>query len=212
MKTLRKRLKINKIFLGILKILIIIIIFKLMNVKSNYDLILEYPDFQIDEFKIIFDLINSRHTLDIFWRKAKIENIFILISIFPFLKNEIKITKRNPIYEFCKYLFYNNSNEVIKVHKTNYDNFTSKFDYLLNYIWETFPNKNSTNYIRHILYHFYPEECLNIYDSSLNMNIRHLIHNNIEKLSYTFISDLMSKICYYIIIKVILELLSKKNV
>jgi hypothetical protein len=54
-------------------------------------------------------------------------------------------------------------------------------------------NRNITNYLRHIIYHYYNEEWLNIYDQSLNLNIKYYFDNNKNK-SYELISELMSKI------------------
>jgi hypothetical protein len=131
---------------------------------------------------------------NLFRNKNKIENIFILISIFPFFKKEIILTKKNPLYNLYKKILNIKNNKVIKIYKNNKTDFSLKFQDLLYYKWEDLPNKNKTNYIRHILYHYYPEECLYIYEKSLNLNIKYYIENNREKISYEFITDLMSKI------------------
>ena len=142
--------KLNKIVFVILFILI------LYNYKNN------------------FILINK----NLFKKHTKIENIFILITIFPFLKKEIIITKKNPIYGIFNKLFNNKNNEVIKINKNQLNIFSNKFNELLYYKWEILPNKNKTNYLRHIIYHYYNEECLKIFDKSLNLNIKYYIDNN----------------------------------
>ena len=179
-----KDIKILSLFM------LITIIYISIKTKTNYEAILDYPKFIIGEYKKIFDFLNKKKTLDLFRKKSKIENIFILISIFPFLKKEIIITKKNPIYELFK--VYNN--EIIKINPKNKNYISLSFKYLIYNKWENLPNKNKTNYIRHILYHYYPEKCLYLYEKSLNKNIMYYIHNNREKISNEFIIDLMSKI------------------
>ena len=80
----------------LLFITIIAILFSFKE-KNNYKNILVYPELQIEEYKNYFDLLNYKNTFDWFKKKNKIENIFILISVLPFLKNEIIITKKNEI-------------------------------------------------------------------------------------------------------------------
>jgi hypothetical protein len=183
-----KDIKILSLFM------LITIIYISIKTKTNYEAILDYPKFIIGEYKKIFDFLNKKKTLDLFRKKSKIENIFILISIFPFFKKEIILTKKNTLYNLYKKILNIKNNKVIKIYKNNKTDFSLKFKDLLYYKWEDLPNKNKTNYIRHILYHYYPEECLYIYEKSLNLNIKYYIDNNREKISYEFITDLMSKI------------------
>lgn len=186
-KNWQKPTKIHSIF-------IFLIIIYISITKFKYEIISEYPKFLLDEYKNIFDLINKKKMYDLFRNKNQIENIFILISIFPFLKKEIILTKKNTLYNLYKKILNIKNNKVIKIYKNNKTDFSLKFKDLLYYKWEDLPNKNKTNYIRHILYHYYPEECLYIYEKSLNLNIKYYIDNNREKISYEFITDLMSKI------------------
>lgn len=186
-KNWQKPIKIYSIFIFLIVIYISI-------TKFKYEIISEYPQFLLDEYKNIFDLINKKKMYNLFRNKNKIENIFILISIFPFFKKEIILTKKNPLYNLYKKILNIKNNKVIKIYKNNKTDFSLKFQDLLYYKWEDLPNKNKTNYIRHILYHYYPEECLYIYEKSLNLNIKYYIENNREKISYEFITDLMSKI------------------
>lgn len=194
------------------KIIIIILLLNSFKYRNINIVNLEIPKLLVEEYKNIFYLINMRKSLDIFRKKTKIENILILIAIFPFLKSELTITKKSSIYGLCKKIFSIKNGIKIKLNKSKKNELAGKLREILYYNWEMMPNKNITNYIRHILFHFYPEECINIYEYSLNYNIKHFINNNKEKISYELISDLMSKIRKYIILKVILELLPKLNV
>ena len=181
---------ISYIYKVIIIILIIILSFKFRN---NSD-VLEYPTLLLNSFKDIFDKINIKNNLDYFYEKTKIENIFILLSIFPFLKKEIRITKQNPLFHLYQQIFNVTNDKIIKLNKNNKTIFPSNFKNLLHYKWEILPEINITNYLRHILYHYYPEQYLNIYEDSLNLNIKFFINDNINRLSYDSISDLMSKL------------------
>lgn len=204
-KNLFKKIRLyyikSKSFKKVLKILFIFILqfliyFPMEPINSNSEtkIVLDYPKFYIDEYKNIFDLLNKRSTLDLFSNKNKIENIFILITIFPFIKNEITLTKKNPIYDLYRNIFYINNKDTIKIQKNNIQRFSFKLQNILYYNWETIPNKNQTNYLRHILYHYYPRTCLYIYEKSLNLNINNYLKKNNKKLSSDKITDLMSKI------------------
>ena len=171
--------------------LILIIILSFIT-RYNYNA-LEYPPFLIKEYKDIFDKINSRYNLEYFNKKTKIENIFILISIFPFLRKKFIITKQNPLFYLYRQIFNVSNKRIIKINKSNKTIFTSNLKALLYYKWEILPEKNITNYIRHIFYHYYPEQYLNIYEDSLNLNIKYFINNN-QKFPFDIISDLISKI------------------
>ena len=91
--------------------------------------------------------MNENNNFNIFRGKNQIEIIFILISIFPFLKNEIIITKKNPAYEFMKYIFNINNNEMMKINKNNKTYFSARFKKILYYNWNFLPNRNKSNYI-----------------------------------------------------------------
>lgn len=170
----------------------IIIAYLFNEILKRRKQILLYPYLIIDDFKNYFDLINNKHTLDLFRTQKKIKNIFILISIFPFIQKEIFITKKHYIFGFLEHIFETKNNNILKISKRNITNFSTKFKELLYYKWEYLPNKNNTNYIRHILYHYYPNECLDVFEYSLNINIRYFISNNKDNFSYELIIDLIS--------------------
>ena len=200
----KKKLKVVKIYLiKILLIKFILIlsykIFIQLELEDEKKIILDYPTFILDDLKNIFDLLNKKNNFDIFKQKTKIENIFIFIIIFPFLKKEkeIIISKRNSLYKLFIKFFNNQSDKKFKINKNYFKNFTIHFKNLLNYKWEILVNRNITNYLRHIIYHYYSEQYLNIYEKSLNLNIKYYFDNNKNK-SYELISDLMSKMLLFI--------------
>ena len=200
-------MKINNIYTNSYKPFLFLIIFLFSTIEYrlypgknfNHYFILDYPEVSIDLYKNIFDLLNKKNTLDILRKETKIENIFVLITIFPFLKKKIILTKKNSIYKLYNHLLNFNNKRIIEIKKEQLLNFSLKFKELLYYKWELLPNKNITNYIRHIIYHYYSEECLHIYDKSLNLNFKYFINDNKKQQSNEFISDLMSKISYNII-------------
>ena len=125
-----------------------------IKINLNYEIILDYPQLFLEEYKNVFDLLNKKNNLNLFRKKNKIENIFILIIIFPFIKKEIIITKRNPIFKLYKNIFNIKNNTIIKIEKKCLEQFSHKFKDFIYYKWEALPNRNKTNYLRHILYHY----------------------------------------------------------
>ena len=77
---------------------------------------------------------------------------------------------------------------------------TYKFKELVYYKWKYLPCKNKTNYMRHILYHHYHKDCLDIYEEALNINIKDYINKNKEYISNENVKDLISKNLYNIVI------------
>ena len=71
-----------------------------------------------------------------------------------------------------------NNKRIIEIKKEQLLNFSLKFKDLLYYKWELIPNKNITNYIRHIVYHYYSEECLPLLD------INKMKINNIKNINF----------------------------
>ena len=192
----RKKHKVKKIYAKkFLLFIFLMTLFCIIHLRNKYEIIVDYPKFIIEEYKNIFDLLNKNNNFDLFNNKTRIENIFILIMVFPFLKKEIIITKKNAIYILCK-KFFNFNKKRLKINKNHLTNFSVIFKSFIFYKWETFPNRNKTNYLRHILYHYYSDECLNIYELSLNINIKYYFDKKEEK-SYELLSDLMSKILFF---------------
>ena len=122
-------------FRFIIFLFIIITIFSTRK-KRIFENVLDYPIFQINEYKKAFDLLNKKNTFDIFRRNNNVENIFILISIFPFLKREIILTKKNKIYNILKQIFIQNGKGIIEIKKNQALFLYNKFNYLINFKWE----------------------------------------------------------------------------
>ena len=182
----------KKIFFKQLFIRILIIYYVICRKKINFD-ILKYPRFQIDEYNDYFDKINAHNFSQFYWSKYKIENIFLLIAILPFLKTEVYITKNLDIHEFFKCIFKKSNDENIVINKNSVIDFSKRCRQILFYNWEYLPSRNKTNYIRHILYHHYTENCLKAYEDSLNMNIKNYIDLKKDNLDNNLIQDLLSK-------------------
>ena len=163
-------------------------------IKNNNGDIFKYPLFQINEYQNYFDLINTNYFSNTYWSKYKIENIFLLIVILPFLKTNINISNNLYIRNFFKNIFNIDNNEAIIINNNNVTDFSNNCKRILNYNWEFLPSRNKTDYIRHILNHYYTEDCVKSYDDSLNMNIKNYIEIKKDNFNYKEIKDFMSKI------------------
>jgi len=147
--------------------------------------------------------INSKINILINIKKTKIENIFLLIAIVPFLKDNSTISFRinkKEIYELFKIIFNNKiiKNRIIKFNEYDLNNLKEKFNDLINYKWDFIPKPIINNNFRYIINNYYNENCLEIFEQSLNLNYQYYIHINKNKLSLEDINDLMSKFLYYI--------------
>lgn len=146
--------------------------------------------------------INQNIELMLNIKKTTIENIFLLIGIFPFLKNNSTITftiKDKKIYKLFKSIYKNKKfKRNIRINKYDFHLFNKKFNELINYKWELIPNQNVSKTIRYIINNYYNEICLYIFDKSLNLNFKYYIENNKYKLSEKQIQNLMCKIISYI--------------
>ena len=102
-------------FIFIKIIFIIIIINFPFFIKYNNGDILNYPIFQIDEYKKYFDEINTNSFSYIYWNQYKIENIFLLIVVIPFLKKEIHLKKNNCFHNYLNEIFNLDNNRTITI-------------------------------------------------------------------------------------------------
>lgn len=188
--------------------------------KNTIDYYTSYSICQLLKFKIDYNcmdniLINSNiyeekvdsisnvH-LFINIKKTKIENILLLILLIPFLKNNSIILYRIndiEIYKLFRIFFKDKpiKNKIIKLNEYNIINVIENFNDLLYYKWELIPNKKILIFIRYIINNYYNESCLEIFDKSLNLNFKNFIQNNINKLSFEDVSELMSKNSYFFI-------------
>lgn len=188
----------------ILEIFIIIIIFstsiKYIN-KSSNDLIIKISNIYNNN-KLFFNnhnhLNKSISYLLSNTKKTKIEKIFAIISLIPFLRShKIKVKNRNkiinelirtiiPINRFRKK--YKDIKENNKIY------YRIQFNDLLYYKWNKIPNINLINNVRSIINNYYSELYLTIFDKSLNYNLKYFIKSNYKKLSKKDIKSLLSKI------------------
>ena len=127
----------------------------------------------------------------------KIENIFILIIIFPFLKENCTILYQ--IENRNKLNLYKNSFKGIRNMKYLYTIYLNDLiDFIDNFKvfyfeWEIIPHNNLINNLRYIINNYYNETLLNIFDKSLNLNLKRYIKNIRNNLSFNEFNNLMSK-------------------
>lgn len=188
----------------ILEIFIIIIIFstsiKFINKSNNY-LIIELSNLYNNN-KLFFN--NHNHLNESIsyllsnTKKKKIEKIFAIISLIPFLRShKIKVKNRNKIInELIKIIipinrFRKNYKDIKKNSKSYYQ---KEFSDLLYYKWNKIPEINLINNVRSIINNYYSELYLTIFDKSLNLNLKYFIKYNYKKLSKKDIKNLLSKI------------------
>ena len=168
--------------------------------KRNYNC---YNNF-FTNIHIYDDIIEINQNIDLIVniKKTTIEHIFLLIGIFPFLKNNSTITfkiKDKKIYKLFKSIRKNKKlKRNIKINKNDFHLFNEQFNELINYKWELIPNLNISKTIRYIINNYYNKTCLYIFDKSLNLNIKYYIENNKYQLSKKQIKNLMCKITYII--------------
>lgn len=136
-------------------------------------------------------------------KTTKIENILILIGIIPFLKNNSKILYKinsKEIYCLFRKIFINKKikNRIIKINENDFHCFIDNFNYLINYKWELIPDEDIINNIRYILNKYYNKSCIELFDKSLNANLKDYIDNKKNILSFKTINKLMSKLFFLI--------------
>ena len=129
--------------------------------------------------------------------KTKIENIFLLIILFPFINNNTtllyKIGNRKD-YKLFRIIF--KSNNIKKLNIICFKNLTFLIDNfydLISYEWEILPDKDLLNNVRFIINTYYNESFLKIFDKSLNINLK-LYIKKINNLNFDIINKLMSKL------------------
>lgn len=141
--------------------------------------------------------ISQNINLYINMKKTKIETIFLLIGILPFVKNNSVISfkiNNMEIYKLFQIIFKKKKikNKIIKLNENDLQFFIENFSYLLFYKWELIPFKKILNNIRYIINNYYNESCIELFDKSLNLNFKYYIQNK-KILSLKEIMVLMSK-------------------
>ena len=130
-------------------------------------------------------------------KKTRIENIFILIGLFPLLNNNSTIIFKindKEIYILFKNIFKNK--KIKKRNKISIYDFhilEENFNDLVNYKWELIPNQKIQKILRFIINNYYNETCLDIFDKSLNLNLKYFIEKRKKRLLIKQIKQLMCK-------------------
>ena len=129
--------------------------------------------------------------------KTKIENIFILLAIFPFLKEDSIICYKNKNkedYKIMNKIFYKTDDKRnVKIFYNDLKNFINKFNESINYDWEIIKENELIKTIRYIINNYYNETFLEIFDKSMNMIFKRYIQNIRNNLSINEINEMMSK-------------------
>jgi hypothetical protein len=142
--------------------------------------------------------INRDINLLINIKKPKLENIFLLLCIIPFLKNNSTLSykiKNKEIDNFFKKTFKNKriKHKTIKFDYNDFNTFNGKINELLNYNWELNPVKFMMDNLNYIINNYYNEQNIEIFQKSLNMNFKTYIQSKKKTLSYKDIESLLSK-------------------
>ena len=181
---------------NLILIFIIFIIFQTSNIFIEGINLANYIDNQT--FQFMKEISKNNFNLLLSKKKTRIEIIFILIQTIPFINKKIIIKKKKnqEIFEILKDVFQ--FKKIIKknkiyIDKIDYDYFVQNFNRLINYMWEFYPNKILINNLRYIINNYYNENCLEIFDKSLNFNLEDYIKKNKRNFSFKDIYNLMSK-------------------
>lgn len=158
----------------------------------------EYSKFNNSLLSI--DLDNFKKSIDFIilnFEKTKIDNIFMLIIIFPFLKENSTI-----LYQIDNRKKYNLYTSIFKGVRNTKNFYILYLNDLINFIdnftvfffdWEVIPNNYLINNMRYIINNYYNETLLNIFDKSLNLNLKRYIKTKNNNLTLNELNILMSK-------------------
>lgn len=162
--------------------------------------------------------INININLLINIKKSHLENIILLLSIIPFLKNNstlfYKINDKGSYNFFKKSLNKRIKNKIVKLNYNDLFFFNTKIKELLYYKWDYIPNKLILDNLRYIINNYYNETSLDIFQKSLNINYKLYIEKKINQITNEEKKDLLSKFIKLILLinKKILEYMKNKNV
>ena len=109
------------------------------------------------------------------------------------MKKEIHLKKNNFIHNYLNEIFDLNNNRTITISNNSIIDISKNCWKIFHYNWELLPSKNITNYVRHILFNYYTEDCLHAYEYSLNINVKNYFHRTKVNLDKKIIKDLLSK-------------------
>ena len=199
----------------------IIIIFYIPKKNNSFDLLAEQNDYEdifkgylctilknsnnkecfdriFNNLNFFFELkeITPKISSLIYLNKTNIENLLLLMATIPFLTSNSNITfiiKNHKTFTNLKKIFKNNLfvKNTFNVNESDFYQIKNKFISLLNYKWETIPNKNIINVIRYTINNYYDEAYSDLFDRFLNMNYKYYLESNV--LSFDKQINLMSK-------------------
>jgi hypothetical protein len=150
--------------------------------------------------------------------KSRLENIILLLSIIPFLKNNSTISYKineKGLYKFFKKILNKKiKNRIIKLDYNDLFFFNERMKALLLFKWELIPKQVILDSLRYIINNHYNETNSVLFQESLNMNYMSYIQNKINEITYDEIKNLLSKliIINFTCKKEILEYMKKLNV
>ena len=161
--------------------------------------------------------INSNVNLLINIKKSKLENIFLLLGIIPFLKKNSTLSYKinnKGIYKLFKNILNDKmKNKIIKFGCNDLYSFNKIMTKLLYYNWELIPKKLMSDHFRYIVNNYYNDSNSILLQKSLNMNYKSYIQNKRNEITYDELTNLLSKLIILILFKKkILEYIKKKNV
>ena len=154
--------------------------------------------FENDNLYLDIFEINSNVNLLINFKKSKLENILLLLSIIPFLKNNSTLSYKindKDIYKFLKKILKKKIKyKIIKLDYNDLYLFNITMKELLYYEWEYIPKQIIMNHFRYIINNYYNEINLDSFQNILNINYKAYINNKINEMTYKEINNLLSKI------------------
>lgn len=149
------------------------------------------------------DIIEINRNIDLLFniKITKLENIFLLLGIIPFLKNNSTLSYKinnKEIYNFFKEIFKNKKihHKFINLEYIDFKTFNEKMEDLLNYKWELIPEKFILDNLRYIIDNYYNESSFDIFQKSLYMNYNFYIQLKKKEISYNNLINLLSKYHY----------------
>jgi hypothetical protein len=142
--------------------------------------------------------INSNVNLLINIKKSKLENIFLILSIIPFLKKNSTLSYKinnKGIYKFFKKILNEKMKyKIIKFCYNDLHSFNKILKKLLYYNWELIPKKLMLDHFRYIVNNYYNDSNLILFQESLNMNYKSYLQNKRNEITYDELKNLLSKL------------------
>ena len=171
---------------------------KLFIFGNNYNCYKEI--FINDNFFYDVKSVSKNKDLLIKAKNIKIINLFLLfiknklIALIPFFDSEsklfYKINKKDSISLYINKHGEKINYNLIKLKKEDFGEKQNELINLLNYEWEIIPSIKIINFMRYIINNFYHEDCLTIFDTSLNLNYKLYIEKNRNNISLKMKSEL----------------------